>query len=172
MKPEKALSVRQPWAWLYLTYKPVENRNWAIGRKTQYGPYSSSQQADFYIPLPCRVYIHAAKKYEHEEFERAFKIVEEIYGQDKLRVIKANYLNHLELGAIIGEATIVRQITKDSPEAKNPLIKPWFEGKYGFVREKPELYERPIPCRGQLGFFKPEIGEAEGRVWNLNRRRK
>jgi len=37
------------------------------------------------------------------------------------------------------------------------LIAPWFVGKYGFVRENPEVYEKPIPCRGQLGFFRPEI---------------
>ena len=27
-------------------------------------------------------------------------------------------------------------------------------GPYGFVLADPNAYEKPIPCRGQLGFFK------------------
>ncbi len=34
---------------------------------------------------------------------------------------------------------------------------PWFVGKYGFMLANPILYDKPIPCRGQLGFFKPDI---------------
>ncbi len=158
MNAELAFSIRQPWAWLYLMYKPVENRNWAIGRGARHGMYASYDTANFAITLPSRVYIHAAKKYENQDFEAAFKIVYQLYGLSDGNIIKANYLNHLTLGAIIGEATITKCITANSPEAKDPLIAPWFVGKYGFVRENPEVYEKPIPCRGQLGFFRPDLG--------------
>jgi len=159
MVPEYAISIRQPWAWLYLTYKPVENRTWRIGRQAQYGVYQT-QKGNFNLELPARVYIHAAKKYLPEDYKAAFNIVYEIYGEDETQWIKAAFLNHLEVGAIIGEVTIVRQIT----ETDDPLVKPWFTGPYGFLRENPTLYDRPIPCRGELGFFRVDMAEIKRRA--------
>jgi hypothetical protein len=39
-----------------------------------------------------------------------------------------------------------------------PYMSPWFFGPFGYVVENGVLYERPIPCRGKLGFFEPDLG--------------
>lgn len=52
-------------------------------------------------------------------------------------------------GAIIGEVDITGCTRKSNS--------PWFVGRYGFTLAYPVLYSDPIPCRGHLGFFEPEI---------------
>ena len=54
-------------------------------------------------------------------------------------------------GAIVGEVTVVDCVTESDSE--------WFCGPYGFVLADPKAYENSIPCRGRLGFFRPEMGE-------------
>lgn len=54
----------------------------------------------------------------------------------------------LRTGAILGEVTIVDCVTESESE--------WFLGPYGFVLADPKPWEKPLPCRGQLGFFKVE----------------
>lgn len=53
------------------------------------------------------------------------------------------------LGAILGEVTIVGCVTSHHSE--------WFVGPYGFVLADPKPYQEPIPCKGALGFFNPDI---------------
>ena len=53
------------------------------------------------------------------------------------------------LGAILGEVTITGCVV-DSDSS-------WFNGPYGFTVENPVAYEKPLPCRGMLGFFEPKI---------------
>lgn len=167
----KALSLKQPWAWLICAgYKDIENRNWRIGRKSQHGPYSSYHQANFTIELPMRIYIHASKSEPElqylEKIERIIlgnnvppdvvmlnskifcppnEYLEKVIGA----VVKKEPINIMTLGAIIGEVDIVDCVT----ESKSP----WFIGKCGFVLANPTLYKFPIPCRGRLGFFEPDI---------------
>jgi len=52
-------------------------------------------------------------------------------------------------GAIVGEVDII-----DCVDRSDSL---WFVGKYGFILANPVLYENPIPCKGKLNFFEPEI---------------
>ena len=79
--PKKALSIRQPWAWLIVNgFKDVENRSW----KTKYrGP----------------VLVHAAKKIE----KYAYEWVEWKFGS----VIKIPPPDQLERGGIVGVTAIV-----------------------------------------------------------------
>jgi len=59
------------------------------------------------------------------------------------------------ISEIIGEVDITGCVeASDSP---------WFTGKYGLVLANPVLYDKPIPCRGRLGFFTPDIREDDGR---------
>jgi hypothetical protein len=37
---------------------------------------------------------------------------------------------------------------------------PWFFGEFGFVVKDGVLYSRPIPYKGQLGFFKVSLPEV------------
>ena len=130
----KALSVRQPHAWLIVNGpKDIENRNW----KTAFRG---------------RVYIHAGLRQDYSAYEgdpvyrdlnpliRGFISLEDSF----------NWSNEpLHLGAIIGEVDIVDCVTKSDS--------PWFEGPYGFVLANPVAYENPIPYKGQLGLFEVEL---------------
>ena len=53
------------------------------------------------------------------------------------------------LGSILGEMTII-DCVEDSPS-------PWFEGPYGWVVADVLAYSLPIPCKGALGFFDPNL---------------
>ena len=56
------------------------------------------------------------------------------------------------LGAILGEVTIAGCVTESQSG--------WWQGPFGLVLSDPIAYEKPLPCRGMLGFFEPRIGEA------------
>jgi len=148
----KALSVKQPWAYLLFGPKDIENRNWAVGRSPHHGPYQS-QQANFSLALPSRIYIHAGKSKDEMTKETIAFILRRLDEKEA-----AYFMIHYEklyFGAIIGEVDIIACVT-ESPS-------PWFTGKYGFVRTNPKLYKVPVYCPGQLGFF--EVGaEVEYRI--------
>jgi hypothetical protein len=143
-KPIYALSIKQPWAWLICKgYKDIENRDWFIGRKV------ASGMVNFTIQLPMRTYVHAGLKPDVFEGQAEY-LKERVSNTDWKRDFKGKSLAQIcTFGAIIGEVDITACVT----ESKSP----WFVGKYGFVLANPVLYDKPIPCRGQLGFFKPEI---------------
>lgn len=57
-------------------------------------------------------------------------------------------------GKLIGEATIADCVSAHPS--------PWFFGPWGFVLERPRLFETPIACAGALMFFTvPESARAE-----------
>ena len=133
----KALSIKQPWAWLIcMGYKDVENRDWFIGRKI------ASGAVDFSLKLPTRIYVHAGKQpdfsWDTEDFIES-NLTDAQYKDYQ------TYMNFLTLGAVIGEVDITGCVSKSDST--------WFVGKYGFTLANPVLYEKPFPYRGQLGFF-------------------
>jgi hypothetical protein len=137
----KALSIKQPWAWLICAgYKDIENRNWFIGRKV------ASGAVDFSLVLPTRIFVHAGKTpdftWDTEDFIKR-NLTESQYKDYQA------YSNYLTFGAIIGEVDITACV-KESES-------PWFVGPYGFVLDNAAFYDPPIPCRGALGFFTPNI---------------
>lgn len=126
----KALSLSRPWAWLCAVgLKDIENRPWAL-------------PANF--ELPQRVYIHAAKSFD---YGAAQIIVEILTPEQKERFFNASHTP----GAIIGEATITDCVDRSDS--------PWFFGPHGFVLQDAVLYDKPIPYRGQLGFFEVQLPE-------------
>lgn len=58
----------------------------------------------------------------------------------------------LPLGALVGEARITDCVVQH--ESK------WFFGDFGFVLDSQRAYPHPIPCKGQLGFFDPQLPEG------------
>jgi len=59
-------------------------------------------------------------------------------------------------GAIIGEVDIV-DCQFRFPDELDRLYSKWAAAvQYGFTLANPVLYEKPIPCRGHLGFFERE----------------
>jgi len=141
----KALSIKQPWAWLICAgYKDIENRNWKIGRNSRHGQYSSRDIANFSINLPERIYVHAGKKPDNVGSGGIIADCLDFESWTKY-VAVADFA----YGAIIGEVDITDCITESES--------PWFEGRYGFVLANPVLYDKPIPYRGQLGFFEVKL---------------
>jgi hypothetical protein len=134
----KALSIRQPWAWLICTgRKDIENRNWHIHMKPVLN----------YDLEPFRIYVHAGKTPDCPEgIAAAWEILNRLHGLSDSSIAIKNYESLGRVfGAIIGEVTITGCVGKSDSL--------WFCGPYGFTLANPVLYDRPIPYKGQLGFF-------------------
>lgn len=119
----KALSIRQPWAWLLIHGpKDIENRDWL----TRYrGP----------------VAIHAAKGMTREEW---LNCVEFVMNFDRKLADSIPPPDNLVRGAVIGLMDL-RDCTTNSSS-------PWFQGKYGFLLRDPEPRD-PIYVKGALGLW-------------------
>lgn len=152
LKPRYALSIKQPWSWLICAgYKDIENRTWKIGRNPRHGPFSTRDIDNFTIALSERIYVHAGKKIEWKDYN--FLVLEGWITT----VVAGDLTRYLALsngvGAIIGEVDITGCVTESES--------PWFTGPYGFTLANPVLYDKPIPYRGQLGFFEvPDLVPA------------
>jgi hypothetical protein len=111
----KAISIRQPWAWLIIhAGKNIENRTWRTD-------------------IRGRVLIHAAKGMTRIEYDDAFDVAAEIIGMG----IKMPDFEKLERGGIVGAVEIVDCLSFHTS--------PWFFGKWGFVLKNPEpLPFRPM----------------------------
>jgi len=142
----KALSGYAEWFWLMAkNWKDVENRNWSLTR------YIKRNE------LPVRVYLHASKtKTPKKEIDFIKSKLTRKQLQEFETVDWGKYRGH-----IIGEITITDEVTFDDMGMK-VTHSPWFFGEYGFVVEDGELYEIPIPCRGQLGFFEVSLDGVPG----------
>ena len=123
----KAISIRQPWAWLIVNgVKDVENRTWP----TKYRG---------------RVLIHAAKGMTRDEYNGCRLFVAEF---DEYLAHKIPAFESLPRGGIVGEAVIIDCVTVHDSE--------WFEGPYGFILDNLGDGSKPFPfhaCRGALGIF-------------------
>lgn len=121
----RALSIRQPWAWLIANgHKDIENRAWA----TRYqGP----------------LLIHASKGMTNDEYED----VEEMLLLDpRIRDLKITLPDRklIERGGVVGIAHCNGSVDQ--------AASPWFFGPYGFVLSQQRAFPM-IPFKGQLGFF-------------------
>lgn len=121
--PDRALSIRQPWAWAILyAGKRIENRS----RRTHYRGSicihaSKSKAAIQYMPDRQRIQAITARRFEPPKFAET-----------------------IHRGGIIGTAEIVDCVdTSDSP---------WFDGPFGWVLENVQPVEF-IPVKGALGLF-------------------
>ena len=139
----KALSIRQPWAWLICKgYKDIENRNWHIHMPPLLN----------YPATPRRIYVHAGLSKAGWDKHFKGKALEE-YQFIKARLPDVHFPVDVYYGGIIGEVDITGCVDKSDS--------PWFVGPYGFTLANPVLYDNPIPCRGMLGFFEPGIEVKE-----------
>jgi hypothetical protein len=139
-KPIYALSVRQPWAWLICkNLKDVENRDWPL---EQFAPKEWRDLKTKKIILPQRIYIHASKTLDKASMEWLLS------GNSPLDNFTWAFTPE-QFGAIVGETDIVDCVIESDSH--------WFFGNYGLVIENSVSYDKPIPCKGRLGFFKPEL---------------
>ena len=119
----KALSIRQPWAWLIINgNKSIENRDW---RSSYAGPLA----------------IHAAKGMTRAEYLDA---VDFVYSFDPELAERIPKPDQLVRGAIIGTVLMSSCVAYS--------MSPWFRGRYGFVLLTPEPCD-PVPINGALGLW-------------------
>jgi len=125
--PLKALSIRQPWAWLIVNgYKTIENRSWNTNFRG-------------------KVLIHASQKFDKDGFA---------WLQDRLDTFGFSIggipfePEDYERGGIVGYTEITDCVEKSDS--------PWFFGPSGFVLKNSGTLPF-TPCKGKLSFFKPEI---------------
>jgi len=138
----KALSGYAEWFWLMAkNWKDVENRNWPLTR------YIKRDE------LPVRIFLHASKT-PADKSDIAF-IQRKLTPEQRQEFDSVDWGRYR--GAIIGEVTITSEITMDDWGMPATHSR-WFFGRtYGFVVEDGELYDNPLPCRGQLGFFEVSL---------------
>ena len=124
----KALSIRQPWAFLVVTgRKTIEIRSWRPKR----------------MKLPQTVLIHAGKKVDREMVE-AFGLAEGLLS-------KGAILGEVIMTDVVQYETGDRW-RKDMDEHMNRHDQ-YLKGLYGFVFRGHTLYTHPIPFKGRLNFF-------------------
>jgi len=133
----KALSIRNPWAWLIAKgLIDIENRTW----KTNYRG---------------KLLIHAPKKWAD-----GWRNISNMFSEDQwqslsdLNKYKLVAQTQMYMGAIIGEVYIVNCVKNhDSIWA--------LEGQWNWVLRNPKLYEKPIlNVKGKLSLW--EHGESKG----------
>ncbi len=125
----RALSIRQPWAWLIVNgLKDVENRVW---RSNYRGP----------------VLIHAASgRGTQAEWAFANYTVNRAAAVMQREIQLPDFL-HIRRGGIVGIAEMT-----DCVEAS---VSPWFLGPFGFIMQ----HAKPLdfaPVAGSLGLFRVE----------------
>ncbi|KAI3597676.1 hypothetical protein D8I24_6492 [Cupriavidus necator H850] len=125
----KALSIRQPWAWLIVNgHKDIENRSWATKHR---GP----------------VLIHASKGMTRREYQDVQYFLFDLYetGPCNATLIKLPKIEALERGGIVG----IAHVTDCVRESGSPWHMP---DCWGFKLSD----ARPVPfiaMPGKLGFF-------------------
>ncbi len=134
----KALSGYAEWFWLMAkNWKDAENRPWPLSR------FVKPEQ------LPYRFYLHASKtpaKNDDLNFIETLLIQQDVDRLTEFLLVDWSKYR----GCIIGEITAVREI--------EPGDSPWAFGPHVFSVKDGVLYDNPIPCRGQLGFFDAPVG--------------
>lgn len=136
----KAISIRQPWAWLIVNgFKDIENRTW----DTKYRGM---------------VLIHASKGMTRKDYAAAQAVCESL---PPLQRVTLPPFDKLERGGIVGYAYI-ESTTRESSS-------PWFFGPVGFqlAFAKPLTL---LPIKGRLSFFETGyVIAAVGRTEKLIR---
>lgn len=122
----KALSIRQPWAWLILHGgKDIENRTWRTS-------------------LRGRILIHASQGMTVDEWEDGVHFAQQARAGRGYPPVTMPGPKQIVRGGIVGSVEIVDCVTaSDSP---------WYMGSVGFVLRGP----RPlpfVPLKGRLGIF-------------------
>lgn len=138
----KAISIRQPWAWLIV--RPDITDPAARAAAFAAGEIKDIENRDWPTKVRGRVLVHASKGMTEAEYE---------HGVDAGIVCGCNLRQmpdwkRMERGGIVGSVEIVDCVRQSKSR--------WFVGDYGFVLRDP-MPQPFVPVRGQLGFFEVEM---------------
>ena len=145
MKKFKAISIKQPWAYLICAnMKPIENRTWPLPEKHK----------------GERVFIHAGAKPVGQYFN------EGVFTSDQLNYLiqskKIDLIEKVQTSAIIGSCRFVDCVINHPSiwAEKSPMEirdgKEFLIGKpiYNWIIADPVLFEKPIlDVKGKLNFW-------------------
>lgn len=121
----KCLTVKQPWASLIMgDAKDIENRDWPTTIRGVIG-------------------IHSSKLLEQVEMKAACDLMRGFIPMFSELTFRKRSV--FPLGSILGTVELVDCVTSSNS--------PWFVGEYGLVLRNPVVFQKPIPCRGQLGLW-------------------
>lgn len=119
----KALSIKQPWAWLIVNgYKPLDNRSW-------HSNYTGI------------LLIHASLSFDSKGYKWVTDNAERLGIQPNKLPAKKDFPK----GSMVGFA-FMRGCCKNSDS-------PWFTGPYGFELDGAKPLREPYPAKGTLGIF-------------------
>ena len=132
----KALSIRQPWAWLIVKgVKPIENRTWA----TKYRG---------------RFYVHASEKFDMsaQDYAKFKRELEKDALHDGVDLAMPETPADFDRGGIVGSVELVDCVL----ECEDEYDQAWhFPGNYAFLLDNPEVL--PFrPMKGKLNFFEAD----------------
>jgi len=127
----KALSVRQPWAWLIIRPDVHDPKKRALLRSM--GQIKDIENRTWPTRLRERISIHASKGFDAEGFDWVCERFPDIAMPEEF-----------DLGGIVGTVEVTDCTTAHRSS--------WFEGPYGFVLAAPRRTAF-VPCRGRLGFW-------------------
>ncbi|KXZ25505.1 hypothetical protein AYB33_18385 [Leptospira santarosai] len=133
----KALSVRQPWAYLIIRPDIADPKARAIALDN--GEIKDIENRSRKTNFRGRFLIHASQKFDYEGLK---------YIQQKYNLCLGMTTEDFDFGCIIG-ASILADCVEHSDSK-------YFFGKFGYIlRDSKPFF--PIPCKGQLGFFEVEF---------------
>lgn len=155
--PERALTLRQPWAWLVAAgWKTIENRPW------------------LQHSVPERFLIHASRSEPRVEWERARRLTRAIVGIELPSPADVDRGGIVGIAAQTGTVFIPRALDVHELRRRQPLrddlgpgsvptmlepfdgANPWhFHDQFGYELDREQLAHLPlVPCRGALGFWR------------------
>jgi|LGOV01.1.fsa_nt_gb hypothetical protein len=136
----KAITIWQPWAHLIIRgEKTIETRSWSTRVRGTIAIHAAKKD--------CLKNINALSQKEKDFFYNAQK-----YN---------DYNNEIcfPLGVIIGTIDLVgcqkieELLVTEYATVKEKMLGDWSENRYGWILEKPCLFEKPIPYNGHQGFW-------------------
>ena len=154
----KALSIRQPWASLIIkgapVFKSVDNGNGSTRVEFAGVVFKDIENRWWATKFRGRIYVHASRK--ADDFIETMKWLGEHIGLAPFACMLLASSRYSPRGFIIGEVDLIDCVSGSKS--------PWFVGTFGFCLANPKVYEVPIPCKGKLGFFEPDISLSFKRV--------
>ncbi len=103
------------------------------------------ENRDWYSKFTGEVYIHQSKTWDKDAMDTIMRIDYDVWKWLLERQEQAHWYG------IIGKATFGK--------CQNYIKSKWFFGKFAYLCSDGVLFDKPISCKGKLGFFKPEISE-------------
>lgn len=132
----RTLSIRQPWAWLITRPDLVDSA--ARAEALAAGLLKDIENRDWSTDYRGRFLIHASQRMVQRDYWQTADELKAKLG------IELPHFVELDLGGIVGAATLVDVVTEHSS--------PWFLGPYGWLLRD----ARPLPFvefKGQLNWF-------------------